>query len=89
MVVEVDVSRLKFPLTTEKNVRLMQEENKLVFVVDKKATKPEIKAAAEEMFKIKVIKVNTTIMPSGRKKAYLKLAMDTPALDIATSLGLI
>ena len=81
-------SIIKYPLTTEKNVKLMQAENKLVFIVDRKAKKPEIKKAAEEIFKIKVVKVNTTILPSGKKKAYLKLAMDTPAMDIATQLGL-
>ena len=89
MVEGVDVSVLKYPLTTEKNVRLMQEENKLVFIVERRATKPEIKKAAESMFKIKVLKVNTTILPSGKKKAYLRLGPESPALDIATQLGLI
>ena len=82
-------SILKYPLTTEKNVKLMQTENKLVFVVDRRAKKPEIKKAAEEFFKIKVTKVNTLILPSGKKKAYLKLSPETPALDVATQLGLI
>ncbi|HLC22722.1 MAG TPA: 50S ribosomal protein L23 [Candidatus Nanoarchaeia archaeon] len=80
---------LKYPLTTEKNVKLMQSENKLVFIVEKSATKPEIKKAAEEFFKIKVVKVNTSILSSGEKKAYLKLAPETPAIDVATQLGLI
>lgn len=79
---------LKYPLTTEKSVRLMQEENKLVFIVDRKTKKPEIKKAVEEFFKVKVTKVNTCILPSGKKKAYIKLAFDTPALDVATQLGL-
>jgi len=81
-------SILKYPLTTEKTVKLMQEENKLVFIVDRRAKKPEIKMAVEEVFKVKVQKVNTTILPSGKKKAYLKLSLDTPAMDIATQLGL-
>ena len=85
---KVKVEILKYPLTTEKNVRLIQEENKLVFIVDRKATKPEIKKAAEEFFKIKVIKVNTSILPNGKKKAYLKLSAEHPALDVATNLGL-
>lgn len=80
---------LKYPLTTEKNVKLMQSENKLVFIVEKSATKPEIKKAAEEFFKIKVVKVNTSILSTGEKKAYLKLAPETPAIDVATQLGLI
>jgi len=81
-------SVIKYPLTTEKNVKLMQSENKLVFIVDRKARKHEIKKAVEETFKVKVDKVNTLILPSGKKKAYLKLSMDTPAIDIATQLGL-
>ncbi|MDP3728808.1 MAG: 50S ribosomal protein L23 [bacterium] len=80
---------LKHPLTTEKNVKLMQNENKLVFVVDRRASKPEIKKAAEELFKIKITKINTTILPSGEKKAYLKLSAETPAIDVATQLGLL
>ena len=80
---------LKYPLTTEKNVKMMQMENKLVFIVERKTTKQEIKKAAEDFFKIKITKVNTAILPSGKKKAYLKLSPETPALDIATQLGLI
>lgn len=80
---------LKYPLTTEKNVKLMNQENKLVFIVDRRADKPQIKKAAEELFKIKVIKVTTTILPSGEKKAYVKLSAETPALDVATQLGLL
>ncbi len=78
---------IKNPLMTEKAVRLMERENKLIFVVDKKAKKPEIKKALEEIFKIKILKVNTLIL-KGKKKVYVKLAPETPAIDIATQLGL-
>ena len=73
------LSVLKYPLTTEKNVKLMQNENKLVFVVDRRATKPEIKKDRETRL----------ILPNGKKKAYLRLSPETPALDVATQLGLI
>ena len=82
-------SIIRHPLTTEKNVKMMQNENKLVFVVDRRASKPEIKKAAEELFKIKIIKITTTILPSGEKKAYMKLSSETPAIDVATQLGLL
>ena len=75
-------SILKYPLTTEKNVKLMQEENKLVFIVDRRAKKPEIKKAVEEVFKVKVLKVNTTILPTGKKKAYLKLINPKTAANL-------
>ncbi len=79
---------VKFPLSTEKSIRLLESENKLVFVVDMKATKPEIKQAIEEIFKAKVVKVNTLIAMNGKKKAYVKFSDDTPAIDIATNMGL-
>ena len=78
---------IKRPLSTEKSIRLMESENKLIFVVDNKAKKNEIKEAVEKLFKAKVIKVNTFIT-KGEKKAYIKFSDDTPAIDIATQLGL-
>ena len=66
----------------------MESVNTLVFVVDKKATKIEIKAAIEKMFTAKVVRVNTTITRMGEKRAYVKFAQETPAIDIATNLGL-
>ena len=79
---------IKYPLSTEKSVRLMESDNKLTFIVDKKATKTEIKIAVQEMFKVKVVAVNTTIQ-RGEKKAYVTLSAETPAIDVATQLGLI
>ena len=50
---------VKYPLSTEKSIRLMESENKLVFVVDKDADKMEIKKAIEEMFSVNVEDVKT------------------------------
>ena len=82
------MSIVKYPLSTEKSVKLMESDNKLTFIVDKTANKQEIKKAVEENFKVKVIKVNTSIQ-KGKKKAYVKLSPETPAIDVATQLGLI
>ncbi|HLC56542.1 MAG TPA: 50S ribosomal protein L23 [Candidatus Nanoarchaeia archaeon] len=79
---------IKYPLATEKSVRVMEAENKLIFIVDLKANKNQIKKAVEEMFKVKVLKVNTETTSKGLKKAYVKLSIETPALDVATQLGL-
>ena len=54
------------PIVTEKG-SLLLEQNKYVFQVQKKATKPEIKAAIESLFEVKVTKVNTLI-PLRKKK---------------------
>ncbi len=78
-----------YPLSTEKSLRLMESENKLIFIVDRKAKKPEIKAEIERLFKAKVVSINTVISPKGDKKAYIKFSDDTPAIDIATNLGLV
>lgn len=55
------------PIVTEKSVRL-QKENKYVFRVDPRATKPEIKKAVEEMFGVTVLKVNTVNVKGKRKR---------------------
>ena len=86
MVMELH-SVIRYPLSTEKNIRLMEAENKLVFAVDRKATKAQIRKALEEQFKVKVIGVNTHIV-KGEKRAYVKLSLQTPAIDLATQFGM-
>ncbi len=79
---------IKYPLSTEKSIRLMESENKLIFVVNKKATKKEIKQAIEKMFKVTVAEVNTFVSPEGEKRAYIKFSPNNPAIEIATQMGL-
>lgn len=66
----------------------MESENKLVFIVDLKANKASIKKEIETLFKVKVMKINVMINTKGKKKAYVTLSPETPAIDIATQLGL-
>lgn len=80
---------LSHPITTEKAVRLMESQNKLSFMVAKDASKSDVKKAVEEQFKVKVVKVTTLITPLGKKKAFIKLAPENPAIDVATKLGLL
>lgn len=82
------MSIIKYPLSTEKSIRLMESENKLVFIVDIKAKKGEIKEELEKTFKVKVVQVRTLITPEGKKKAYVRFAEESPAIDLATKLGL-
>ncbi|MBI2147026.1 50S ribosomal protein L23 [Candidatus Woesearchaeota archaeon] len=81
-------SVIKYPLSTEKTIRLMESENTLIFVVDLQASKPLIKKAVEESFKVRVANVHTSITSKGLKKAYVAFAKDSPAIDIATKMGL-
>ena len=74
---------------TEVTSRLLEAENKLVFVVNRKATKRDIKAAVEELYDVVVDKVNSTITAEGEKKAFVKLNPDYKAVDIAIKLGIL
>jgi len=78
---------IKYPLATEKSIRFMESENKLVFIVDRLANKSQIKRAIEKIHKVKVIKINTLITSRGEKKAFIKLHPDNSAQDIAIDLG--
>ena len=60
------------PVITEK-ATLLTEQNKVVFRVADDATKDEIAAAVEELFKVKVVKVNTLIA-KGKTKRFRGIA---------------
>ena len=79
---------IRYPLATEKSVRLIDAENKIIFVVDNKATKREIKEALETQLNAKVEKINVLNDQDGKKRAYVRFAAETPAIDVATDLGL-
>ena len=74
---------------TEVTSRILEAENKLVFIVNKSATKSDIKAAVEELYDVAVDKVNSTITPQGEKKAFVKLSPEYKAVDIAIKLGIL
>ncbi|MEM0324688.1 MAG: 50S ribosomal protein L23 [Candidatus Aenigmatarchaeota archaeon] len=78
-----------YPYQTEKAIRLAQKENKLVFIVDRKANKKQIKEAIEKWLNVKVEKVNTLITRKGLKKAYVKLKKEYNANEILAKLGVI
>ena len=56
------------PVITEK-ATAVSESNQVVFKVRRDATKPEIKAAVEALFKVKVLSVNT-LTRKGKKKIF-------------------
>jgi large subunit ribosomal protein L23 len=85
------------PAITEKST-MASEHNQVVFNVAKKATKPEIKAAVEALFNVKVTGVNTLVRKgkvkrfrgtigqlSDVKKAVVTQA-DGHSIDVATGL---
>ncbi len=85
------------PVVTEKSTRI-SEHNQVMFRVAMTATKPEIKAAVEDLFKVKVIGVNTMRVKgkvkrfrnrlgqrSDWKKAIVTLA-EGQSIDVTTGL---
>ncbi len=77
------------PVHTEKAINLVEKENTLTLIVDRRASKHDIKRAVELIFNVKVERVRTLIASKGEKKAYVKLAPEYKASDIAAHLGLI
>ncbi|MBN1784180.1 MAG: 50S ribosomal protein L23 [Candidatus Bathyarchaeota archaeon] len=80
---------INYPVMTEVTSRLLEAENKLVFIVNRSATKRDIKEAVEELYDVVVDKVNSTITAEGTKKAFVKLNPDYKAVDIAIKLGIL
>merc|ERR1711977_627511 len=66
------------PLNTETAMKKIEEDNTLVFIVDLRSNKRQIKQA-----------VKTLTRPDGTKKAYVRLTKEVDALDIANKIGFI
>ena len=78
-----------YPLMTESASLMVEKENKLVFIVNLKAHKSDVKRAIEELYEVEVEKVNLVITPQGEKKAFVKLHPDFKAADVAIKLGML
>ncbi|MEM1581806.1 MAG: 50S ribosomal protein L23 [candidate division WOR-3 bacterium] len=78
-----------YPLITEVTSRVIEKENKIVFIVNLRANKIDVKRAVEELYQVKVENVNTLITSDGTKKAFIKLAPDFSATDLAVKLGIL
>jgi len=78
-----------YPLMTEATSRMIETENKLVFIVNMKATKTDVGRAVEKLYEVAVKKVNVLITPRGKKKAFVKLHPDYKASDVAIRLGVL
>ncbi|MBN1646377.1 50S ribosomal protein L23 [Candidatus Woesearchaeota archaeon] len=78
-----------YPVSTEKVIRMLESENKLAFVVEGKFTKQHIKELLEKRFNAKIVSINKLMdRQSGNTRIYVKFSQDSPAIDIATKLGL-
>ena len=80
---------IQYPVITEKAIGMIESENKLTFVVHNNSDKNEVKNAIEELYKIKVDKINILNDRKGKKRAIVKINKKFKADDVATKLGVI
>ncbi len=80
---------IKYPLITEKAVGFIESENKLTFIVYEHADKSSVKKAVEQVYKVKVNKVNIINDMKARKKAIVTIDKKFKAGDIATKMGVV
>jgi ribosomal protein L23 len=80
---------LKYPLATEKAISQIDKNNLITYIVDFRASKPEIKKEFETMFQVKVEGIRAVNMPNNIKKAYIKIAKGYKATDVASKLKLV
>ena len=76
------------PITSEKAVKMIEIDNTILFEIERRYRKEDIKKEVEKLFSVKVEKVRTHIK-GNKKYAYVKLNKKNPAIDIATKLGMI
>lgn len=75
------------PVASETAIKKVEDGNTLVFVVNMKANKNDIKDAVKQLYDVEVAKVNTLVSVKGTKKAFIKLTADHDALDVANRIG--
>jgi large subunit ribosomal protein L23 len=80
---------ISYPLMTESASLMVEKDNKLIFVVNLKAGKSDVKRAVELLYEVKVDRITVLITPQGEKKAFVKLKPEYKASDVAIKLGIL
>lgn len=80
---------IRYPMMTERSINMIEQENKLIFIVDRKANKHEISQAVMALYGVETENVRTLITPKGQKKAFVKLKEKHNASDLAIRLGIL
>ena len=76
------------PYITEKTFAMVENESKVCFIVEKTATKPQIKEAIDLLYKEKPVNVNTARTIYG-KKTFVQFENTEKARDLATKIGML
>jgi large subunit ribosomal protein L23 len=79
---------LKYPFVTEKAMMTLERDNTLQFLVEKGATKPQIRSEIEKTFGKEVAAVRTLMSAKGEKKAIISFVDEKAAEEILSRLGI-
>lgn len=71
------MSIIKKPIITEKMTAISEKLGRYGFIVDRKATKPQIKAVIEKLYAVEVDTINTMIQPARRSSKFTKTGFHT------------
>jgi large subunit ribosomal protein L23Ae len=70
-------------------MKKVEDNNTLVFIVDVKANKHQVKQAVKKLYDTDMAKVNALMGPDEEKKTYVQLAPDYDATGVANKIGII
>lgn len=76
------------PYITEKTFAMVENDQRICFIVDHNAAKPKIAQAIKILYDEKVLRVNTARTIYG-KKAFVKFETPDKARDLATKIGML
>jgi large subunit ribosomal protein L23 len=80
---------IKYPTMTERSVYMIENENKLVFIVHREANKHDISQAIKKLYQVEAQEIRTLIDRKGEKKAFIRLKEGYNASEVAIKIGIL
>jgi large subunit ribosomal protein L23 len=80
---------IKYPTMTERSVYMIENENKLVFIVHREANKHDIAQAVNKLYQVEAQEIRTLIDRKGEKKAFVRLKDGYNASEVAIKIGIL
>ena len=74
---------------TERSVYMIENENKLVFIVHREANKHDIAQAVKKLYQVEAQEIRTLIDRKGEKKAFIRLKDGYNASEVAIKIGIL
>ncbi len=83
------MSVLLYPLSTEKALNMIDRNNTILYIVDYRSTKDQVRKEFEQTFAVKIASINTSTTMKNTKKAYIRMKPEFKASDVARKLKLV